>query len=44
MTDRQQELWPNANAVVEGIIPTSEVSQDPYLFEEDDDEDLEEQD
>ena len=35
--------WPNQEPVIDGIIPTIDVPQDPDLFE-DDDEDLEEED
>lgn len=25
-------LWPNRNVIVDGVVPTSQVSQDPLLF------------
>ncbi len=31
------EPWPNQTPVVDGVIPTEEVDQDPDLFEDDDD-------
>lgn len=34
--------WPNQKEVIDGIVPTSEVPQDPDLFEDDDDTALEE--
>lgn len=34
-------LWPNGPAVVDGVTPTDAVSQDPALFDNDTDEDLE---
>lgn len=33
-------LWPNEPEVVDGVTPTSEVSQDPNLFVDDDDAEL----
>lgn len=29
------EPWPNQTPVVDGVIPTEEVEQDPDLFEDD---------
>lgn len=33
-------LWPKEPEVVDGVVPTSEVSQDPNLFADDDDAEL----
>lgn len=33
--------WPNQTPVVDGVVPTEEVSQDPDLLENEEDTDLE---
>jgi hypothetical protein len=33
----EEQPWPNQTPVVDGVIPTEEVDQDPDLFEDDDD-------
>lgn len=33
--------WPNQTPVVDGIIPTDQVSQDPTLFDDLDDDEME---
>ena len=40
----EETLWPNQEEVVDGVVPTDEVSQDPTLFDGDEDEDLEMED
>jgi hypothetical protein len=28
----ETELWPNQQEIIDGVVPTDEVSQDPNLF------------
>jgi len=37
-------LWPNQKPVVDGVVPDEEISQDPDLFKDEDDLDLEMED
>ena len=43
MTEPQsiETPWPNQTPVVDGIVPVSEVPQDPDLFDDDTDDQLE---
>ena len=43
MTEPQSNStpWPNQTPVVDGIVPVAEVPQDPDLFDDDTDTDLE---
>lgn len=41
MTVSDDFLWPNQTPVVEGVVPLEEVPQDPNLFDDDDDPDVE---
>ena len=29
-----EQPWPNQEEVVDGVIPTEEISQDPHLFDD----------
>lgn len=35
-------LWPNQQDYVDGVVPTEEVSQDPDLYKDDEDEETSE--
>jgi hypothetical protein len=36
--------WPNQTPIIDGVVLVSEVSQDPTLFDDDNDDDLEMED
>jgi hypothetical protein len=40
----EPQPWPNQTLVVDGVVPTEEVDQDPDLFADDDDPEMEMED